>query len=188
MVCRYAVQAMTSAYALYDFATKHNTTAQTWSADVKKTYPVAHSGQFMLWAAAMITWAHRCENTKLPLCNDNKARRWLAIAEQEWDYQVVRITTHSCRTALSVSCDAKCLTLFILATSFKSKSTKCHWCPLQEVAVSFQFSDHQGVSEREKCGICLERDSMICRQDNPLGIKNTCSATGETLTMTQRWF
>lgn len=89
--CRYAVQAMTSAYALYDFGLKHNKTAGTWNAEVKKTYGAGSSGQFMLYAAAMITWAHRCENTTLPLCSDNKARRWLAISEQEWGYQVVRI-------------------------------------------------------------------------------------------------
>lgn len=88
--CRYAVQAMFSAYAMYDFGKKHNATAGTWNEDVKETYGTGHSSQYMLFAAAMITWAHRCENTKLPLCNDNKARTWLAIAEQEWIYTVVR--------------------------------------------------------------------------------------------------
>ena len=63
----YAVEAMTSAYALYDFGIKHNKTTATWNADVQKTYTVGDSGQFLLYAAAMITWAHRCENENLSL-------------------------------------------------------------------------------------------------------------------------
>jgi hypothetical protein len=88
--CRYAVQAMTSAYAMFDFGFKHNKTAMTWSTTVADTYPVAFPFQHLLNGAAMIAWAHRCENKKLPLCNDNKALRWLAVAEQQWEYQVVR--------------------------------------------------------------------------------------------------
>ena len=80
---------MTSAYALYDFGIKHNKTAATWNKDVQDTYKVGSSGQFMLFAAAMITWAHRCENENLPLCSDNKARRWLSVSETQWKYQVV---------------------------------------------------------------------------------------------------
>lgn len=88
--CRYAVQAMTSAYALYDFGVKHNETAATWNEDINKTYPASHAGQYMLYASAMIAWAHRCENENLPLCSEGKSRSWLAVAEQLWQYEVVR--------------------------------------------------------------------------------------------------
>lgn len=101
--CRYAVEAMTSAYALYDFGLKHNKTAATWNADVQETYAVGASGQFMLYAATMITWAHRCENTNLPLCSDNKARKWLAVSEQQWEYQVVRILLPFCCAVFSAT-------------------------------------------------------------------------------------
>jgi hypothetical protein len=87
----YAVELMRAAYALYDFGTKHNGTASVWSPEVKKTYGTAgFNGQYMLWAASMLAWAHRCASAALPLCKAYQARSWLAVAEEEWQYQVVR--------------------------------------------------------------------------------------------------
>lgn len=85
-----AVEAMKSAYAVWKFGEAHNASAATWSVEVVRTYGVDTSAPFLLYGAAMIAWAHRCGDPALPLCRDDKAAPWLAIAEELWLYNVVR--------------------------------------------------------------------------------------------------
>lgn len=86
----YAVEAMKSAYAVWKFGEQHNKSAATWSVEVVRTYGVDTTAQIMLYGAAMIAWAHRCGDPSLPLCREAKAQSWLAIAEELWQYNVVR--------------------------------------------------------------------------------------------------
>jgi hypothetical protein len=118
----YAIEAIKSAYALYQFGTKHNVTASTWNVEVEKTYDTASSGQYLLYSASMIAWAHRCTDPTLPLCKELKARQWLAVAESQWQYQVVRSFSvflslrswRGCCTCNVVAEDGGCSITFVL--------------------------------------------------------------------------
>lgn len=92
----YAVEAMKSAYAVWKFGEQHNKSAATWSVEVVRTYGVDTTPPFMLYGAAMIAWAHRCGDPSLPLCREEKAKSWLAIAEELWHYNVVRSRPLTC--------------------------------------------------------------------------------------------
>eukprot|EP00892_Ulva_mutabilis_P001195 jgi/Ulvmu1/11076/UM007_0258.1 len=87
----YAVEAMKSAYAVWKFGERHNKSAATWSTEVVRTYGVKTTAPFMLYGAAMIAWVHRCDDPALPLCRETKARPWLAIAEEMWQYNVANV-------------------------------------------------------------------------------------------------